>query len=165
MNTDLVPVVGAIVAFLTALGALIKVTYDKPKAVADAEAQRLANASYPATEMRALYATVQQRLAHVEAELESVRKSYNRTQNDLDAALDRIGILSQENRAWAQYHADVTAQQKVVADQMRAAGMDIPEPPAPPHPRTEFTRRTDFTRDFPTREEFEQTRGREADGG
>lgn len=154
MSTEWIAVVGAIAAFLTALGALVKVTYDKPKAIADAEAQRLANAAYPVTEMRELYSSVQKRLIQVEAELATVRNNYRTTQHQLDAALDRIGILSQENRAWAQYHADVTHHQRRQAEQLRAAGMDVAEPPEPPHPRTEFTRRTDF----PSREEFDAHR-------
>lgn len=161
MSAEWLAVSGAAAALFTALGALLKVTYDKPKAVADAEAQRLANAAYPVASLQALCATLQQRMGHLEDELSAVQSNYRSTQEALDAAMDRIGILAQENREWSEYHSDITEYQRGVAGRMRTAGMDVPEPPVPPRPRTEFTRRSDFK--FPTRTEFDDASRRRGD--
>lgn len=147
MTTELVAILGALAALLTAVGTYIKVTYGKPKAMADAEAQRLANAAYPVAALQSTVALMQQQIGRVTSDL-------RQTQRELDSALDRIGILSGENQAWSLYHQRVTDYNRRVAQQMAAAGMEVPYPPDPPEPRTQFTRRTDFP-DFPTRSEFE----------
>lgn len=156
MTFDLAAVITALVGLLTAIGAYVKVTYAKPKAMADAETQRLANAWTSVTNLQAAMTTQQQQhqqdMAHMRAEMAVVRSHYGNTQTQLDVTRDRLAMVEQQNYEWAQwYHRDMIPAWTRQAEVLRAANLPVPGPPDAPHPRMEFTRRSDF----PTRAQFE----------
>lgn len=159
MTFDLAAVITGLVGLLTAVAAYVKVTYGKPKAMADAEAQRINNAWTSVTQLQAAMATQQQQhqqdMAHMRAEMAVVRAYYSETQTQLDVTRDRLALVEQQNREWAGwYHGDMLPAWARQSEVLREANLPVPHPPEPPHPRMEFSRRTDF----PTRAQFDQMR-------
>lgn len=161
MSFDLVAILGALAALLTAIGAYVKVTYAKPKAMADAETQRLNNAWTSVTNLQAAMTTQQQQhqqdMALIRAEMAAVRKYYGQTQTQLDVTRDRLALVERQNHEWANwYHQEMIPAWARQSEVLRGANLPVPGPPDAPHPRMEFSRHSDF----PTRDEFEVAQSR-----